>query len=84
MDTLNGYSSIGLDSLFAIVVTLGMIAVSWFLLQEVKWEAWFRHPRSPRARVLQLIIAVVVGHSLARFVLDYWGWTESLKWLFRS
>ncbi|MGG1314795.1 MULTISPECIES: DUF1146 family protein [Cohnella] len=84
MDATNAFYSIGWNGLFSIFVTLGLIAVSWFLLREVRWEQWFRHPQSPRARVLQLIVAVIVGHLLARFVLDYWSWTESLKWLFRS
>ncbi|MBB6670595.1 DUF1146 family protein [Cohnella nanjingensis] len=78
------YSSVGWDGLFSIFVTLGFVAVSWVLLQEVKWDQFIRHPRSPRARLLQLFLAIILGHLLAAFVLDYWNWTTALKWLFLS
>jgi len=78
------YQSLGWDGLFAILVTLGFIAVAWMLLQELKWEKAFRDPRSPRVRLLQLCAAILIGHGLARFMLDYWQWTGSIRWLFHA
>jgi len=78
------YSSAGWNALFSMFVTLGLVVVVWFLFKEIRWDKIFRHPLSPGARLLQLLLAIIVGHLLARFVLDYWNWTSSLKWLFGS
>ncbi|MEK0313628.1 DUF1146 domain-containing protein [Cohnella sp. 56] len=82
MDSI--YYSMGWDSMFSIFITLGFIAVAWVVLQEVKWEQFFRNPRSPRARLAQLIAAIIIGRLLAGFVLDYWNWASSLRHLFDS
>lgn len=82
MDSI--YYSMGWSSLFSIFITLGFIAVSWVVLQEVKWEQFFRHPKGPRARLAQLILAIVLGRLLAGFVLDYWDWAAALRHLFDS
>ncbi|WP_027094293.1 DUF1146 family protein [Cohnella thermotolerans] len=78
------YYSAGWNALFSMFVTLGLIVVVWVLLREIRWDKIFLHPLSPGARLLQLLLAIVIGHQLARFVLDYWNWTASLKWLFGS
>ncbi|MBP2117830.1 DUF1146 family protein [Cohnella lubricantis] len=78
------YYSAGWNGLFSMFVTLGLIAVAWVLFKEVRWDKVFRHPQSPGARLLQLILAIIVGHGAASFVLDYWNWTSSLRWLFGS
>jgi len=76
------YSSAGWNGLFSIFVTLGCIAVAWVILQELKFDKIVRNPRSPRAKMLQLLVAIVLGHSAAKFVLDYWNWAGAVKWLF--
>ncbi|QAY67721.1 DUF1146 family protein [Paenibacillus protaetiae] len=72
-------TSAGMTGLFSIVVTLLAIIFSWMLIQEFKWESLFRNPRSPKARMLQVVLSVIIGYLLARFVLDYWGWSSLLK-----
>lgn len=84
MDGSGGFGSLAWDGLFSIFVTLGFIALAWILLQEVRFDRILRHPLSPRARLLQLMLAVILGHSTARFVLDYWNWAGYVKWLFGS
>ncbi|MGU3471543.1 DUF1146 family protein [Paenibacillus sp. D51F] len=81
MNSNQVWSSLGWNGLFSIVVTIGSILLAWYLLQELKLDTWFKQPRSPRARVLIAVLAVVVGHSFARFILDYWSWTSMLKLL---
>lgn len=76
--------SVGMNGLFSIFVTLGCILLSWNLLQDLKLDALIKHPRSPRARLLQVVFAIVLGHLVARFFLDYWEWAGAMKWLFRS
>jgi uncharacterized integral membrane protein (TIGR02327 family) len=78
------YQVAGWNGLFSIFVTLGCVVVAWIVLQEIKWDKITRDPRGPRARVLQLLISVGLGHIVAHFVLDYWSWVGTLRWLFGS
>ncbi|MFD0673704.1 DUF1146 domain-containing protein [Cohnella sp. GCM10027633] len=82
MDQSDVLATVGWNGIFSIFVTLGCVAVAWFVLHEVNFDRFVKHPRSPRARLLQLLIAIVLGHSAARFVLDYWTWAGTVKWLF--
>mgnify|MGYP000954970154 CR=1 FL=1 len=84
MSTGDLLNQTGWNALFSIFVTLGLIVVSWMVLKEVRWDRLFRHPLSPGARLLQLLLAIAIGHELAGFILDYWNWTSSLKYLFGS
>ncbi|MBW5445915.1 DUF1146 domain-containing protein [Cohnella sp. CFH 77786] len=84
VDNTGGLDSIAWDGLFSIFVTLGCIALAWVLLQEVKFERILRHPASPRARLLRLLIAIGLGQLAAGFLLNYWHWAGSVKWLFPS
>ncbi|XID91133.1 DUF1146 domain-containing protein [Paenibacillaceae bacterium WGS1546] len=76
------YATAGWNGLFSIFVTLGCVVVAWIMLQEVKFDKILRNPRGPKARVLLLLLAVGLGHLIARFVLDYWSWVGMLRWLF--
>ena len=74
---LQNYS--GITGLFSIVIVILSIIIVWVVLQEVKWEAIFKFPRSPKARIFQVIAAIVLGHLLAKFMLEYWGYTVLLR-----
>ncbi|WP_373232179.1 DUF1146 family protein [Cohnella sp.] len=74
----------GWNGLFSIFVTLGCVLLAWIVLQEINFDKFVRHPRTTRARLLQLLIAIALGHLVAAFVLDYWSWVGTLKWLFSS
>ncbi|KQO10965.1 DUF1146 domain-containing protein [Paenibacillus sp. Leaf72] len=79
-DMLNNMqTATGVTGLFSIVVTLVSIVLIWFIMQEIKWEAFFAFPRSPKARMFQAVIAIILGHAFASFILDYWSWTTMLK-----
>lgn len=74
----------GWNGLFSIFVTLGCVVVVWIVLQDINFDKIVRQPRGQRVKVLQLLIAIGLGHLVARFILDYWNWVGTLKWLFRS
>lgn len=69
----------GISGLFAITVELLAILLAWSLVKEVKWEAIFRHPKNARARLCQVLIAIVFGHGLAQFLIQYLDYTNMLR-----
>jgi len=72
----------GWNGLFSIFVTLGCVVIAWIILQDVKWDQFMRDPKGPKARMMHLLLSVGIGSLFARFILDYWNWVGTLKWLF--
>ncbi|MBN3523910.1 DUF1146 family protein [Paenibacillus apiarius] len=75
-------SSVGWSGMAHMLITLVCIALSWWSLQHLKIDLFIRHPQSPQGKMLHLILAIIVGRAVAQFFLDYWGWTQSLRFLF--
>jgi len=69
----------GFQGLYAIVVVLLSIFFVWLLLSEVKWEALLKNPHSPKARLLQIVIAVILGYLFASFLLQYFNFSTMLQ-----
>ncbi|SDX27489.1 DUF1146 family protein [Paenibacillus sp. CF384] len=69
----------GVHALISIVVELFSIAMAWIVLQELKFDTILKRPRSSQARILQIMLAIVLGHGFAGFVLDYWNWSGLLR-----
>jgi len=84
MGASGGFDALAWDGIFSIFVTLGCITLAWVLLREIRFDRIVRHPHSPRARLLQMIMAIALGHLLAQFVLSYWNWAGSIRWFFNS
>ncbi len=75
-------TSVGVNGLTAILVLLACIAISWWSLQNLKLDLVIRHPKSPQGKLLQLLLAIVLGRLVADFVMEYWGYTQMLKYMF--
>ena len=75
-------TSVGVGGLTGIMVSLVCIAISWWALQNLKLDLIIRNPKGPQGKLLQLLLAVVLGRFVAAFVLDYWGYTQMLRYMF--
>lgn len=70
------------NGLISICVSLLCIAVAWWALQNLKLELIIRQPKGPQGRLLHLLLAIIVGHAVSGFVIDYMSWTQMLRHLF--
>jgi len=73
--------STGSQAIAYMVVILASIMLTWWAMQAFRFDVFLREPRSFRARVLQLIVAVVIGYNLARFLMDYTHVASLLRWV---
>ncbi|WP_238651175.1 DUF1146 family protein [Paenibacillus piscarius] len=73
---------IGTSSLISMVVSLVCVALSWWALQNLKLDLVIRYPKSPQGRLLHLLLAIVLGHFVAGFFLDYLGWSGLIGRMF--
>lgn len=72
----------GVSGLVSIVVSLVCITLAWWALQNLKLDLFIRNPRSPQARLLHVLLAVVLGHFVAKFLLDYIIWSQMIRYMF--
>ncbi|AIQ71374.1 DUF1146 family protein [Paenibacillus graminis] len=75
-------SSIGTSGLVSMIVSLFCVAISWWALQNLKLDLVIRYPKSPQGRLLHLLLAIVLGHFVAGFLLDYLGWSGQIRNMF--
>ncbi|QYR22077.1 DUF1146 domain-containing protein [Paenibacillus sp. sptzw28] len=74
-------TSAGLHALVSIIIELCSITLAWYALQGVKLDFIMSRPRNVRGRILQVMLAVILGHLFAGFLIDYWQWSNLLRGL---
>ncbi|AWB47069.1 DUF1146 domain-containing protein [Paenibacillus sp. CAA11] len=75
-------TSIAANGLTSIIVSLVCVVLSWWALQNLKLDLFIRQPKGPQGKLLHLLLAIVLGRFVAAFVMDYWGYTQMLRYLF--
>lgn len=78
----NLVGSLGVTGLISMIVSLVCIGLSWWALQHVKLDLFVRFPKSPQGKLLHLLLAIVLGHFVAKFLLDYLNWSQMIKYMF--
>lgn len=69
----------GFEGIFSIAIIILSIIFVWILLGEVSWEKLLKNYRSAKARMLQVVIAIVIGYLFGNFILQYWGYSTMLQ-----
>ena len=68
-----------MQGILGVLFSLVGIAIAWYALGSVRWEALMRRPADGPARVLRLIIAILLGMQLASFFMNYLNDTMWLR-----
>jgi len=74
--------TLGWTGAVQMLITLLCISIAWWTLQHVKLDLFIRNPQSLQSKMIHLILAILVGRAVAKFFIDYWGWTQALRFLF--
>ncbi|MDF2813928.1 MAG: hypothetical protein K0Q81_128 [Paenibacillus sp.] len=75
-------NSLALSGLTYITIVLISIFVSWWSLQQFRFDLFLKQPKSAPAKVLQILLSIVLGYEVARFVIDYFNWSQLLRGMF--
>ncbi|HBI03493.1 MAG TPA: DUF1146 domain-containing protein [Paenibacillaceae bacterium] len=73
-----------MDGIINIVLSLIFIGLSFWAIQCIRLEVFLKRPQGAQAKTLQVFISIALGHLVATFFSDYFGWTVLLKQLFTS
>lgn len=83
MDASNALNqSIALDSLMNICIVVICIGLSWWGLQQIRFDLFLKRPKSPPAIFLQILLSIALGSAVARFIIEYFNWSSLLKGMF--
>lgn len=74
--------SAGVSGILNIVMVIVCIWASWWALQGFRFDVFLKQPKSPQAKLLTILVSVVLGYNVAKFMMDYFVWSSTLKWLF--
>jgi uncharacterized integral membrane protein (TIGR02327 family) len=66
-------------AIFNLVFLLFGILIAWYALSEVRWDIFLKNPKSRPAAVLRLLIAIMLGYQLSRFMGEYLLATSMLR-----
>ncbi|MEO3947228.1 DUF1146 family protein [Gorillibacterium sp. CAU 1737] len=74
--------SLAVGSLTSLITMLVCIVVAWIALDQVKFDRIIKEPKSFKAGLLRLLLAIVIGYEVGRFFTDYISWSSGLKGFF--
>jgi uncharacterized integral membrane protein (TIGR02327 family) len=75
-------ATVGTSGMVSMIVSLLCVVLSWWALQNLKLDLVIRYPKSPQGRLLHLLLAIVLGHFVAGFLLDYLSWSGQIRYMF--
>ncbi|MFT9849111.1 DUF1146 family protein [Aneurinibacillus sp. REN35] len=65
-----------------ILLSLVFIGLSFWALQAFRFDLFTVNPKGAQAKLLQIFLSIVIGHGIASFFSDYFGWTQMLRQFF--
>lgn len=75
-------ASLEASAVLNIVLSIVFIALSWWALQAFRFDLFVKKVDSAQAKLLQILLSIFIGYGVARFFLEYLGWSLMLRELF--
>ncbi|WP_144560236.1 DUF1146 family protein [Shouchella miscanthi] len=75
-------SDLALEAFIHILLNLLGLVIAWWALQSFRFDLFVKNPKSTQATVLKVLVAITLGHLLARFFIEYAQAVRYLPYLF--
>lgn len=75
-------TSYAIEGVVQILLSIVFIALSWWVLQIVRWDIFLLRPNSPQAKLLVIFLSIIIGSLVAGFFSQYFAWSNLIKYLF--
>ncbi|MCT2535097.1 DUF1146 family protein [Aquibacillus koreensis] len=73
---------LGQDALISMLSHIIFIIITWYAIQSVNFDEWFRKMKVFEARILIIFITIAIGTTVSRFFLEFLSWSQQLIYLF--
>ncbi|RNB82059.1 DUF1146 domain-containing protein [Brevibacillus fluminis] len=74
--------SLATTGLLNIIVSIICIAASWWALQSFRFDLFVKKANSAQSKLLQILLSIVIGSGVARFLMEYLASSLLLRDLF--
>ncbi|MFB4213543.1 DUF1146 family protein [Shouchella sp. JSM 1781072] len=64
-------SELGLEAFIHILSNLLGLVIAWWALQSFRFDLFVKNPKSTQATLLKVLVAIALGHLIARFFIEY-------------
>jgi uncharacterized integral membrane protein (TIGR02327 family) len=72
-----------MDGMINIALSLICIGLSFWALQVFRFDLFISNPKGAQSKLLQIFLSIFIGHGVASFFMDYFGWTQLLQQFFK-
>lgn len=66
----------------SMALSLVGVLMAWVALQSIRWDLFVKDVKAPAFQWLLVLLSLVLGHGVARFVMDYIQWSSLLRLFF--
>lgn len=77
-------ANFGLQAAVDLIIHIVTLIITWWAMQNIKWEAFTRHPKSSRTKILMIFIAIAISYLVAKFFIDYVTWSLNLPQIYNN
>jgi uncharacterized integral membrane protein (TIGR02327 family) len=82
MGLKEGAGGVSYMAIANILIYLLCIALSWWGIQEFRFDVLLKRPQSAPAKMLQILLAIAIGDLVASFFIQYLSLSLGLNQLF--
>lgn len=75
--------AVAMNSVIYILISLICIGLSWWSLQQFRFDLFLKQPKGTPSKVLQILLSLALGSIVGRFLMDYFNWSSLLKDMFK-
>ncbi len=76
------FQSMGYTALIGMISHVFFIVIAWYALQSLRIEGIFKKGKVMESRVLFLLVAIALGHTVSNFFLDILSWSQDMVYFF--
>lgn len=75
-------TNLGVSALVNIILSLTLIAFTWWVLLRVRIEAILKIKEPWFAFIVMVMLSITIGHQLAMFFINYLDWSKLIGQVF--
>ncbi|MBB5149805.1 MULTISPECIES: DUF1146 family protein [Ureibacillus] len=78
----NIYQTIGIQAAIGLFSHILFICIAFYALQSIRLDVVFKKGKTFQIQLMYILLSIVLGYSVSKFVLDFTGLSKQLPFIF--
>ncbi|MEK4253468.1 MULTISPECIES: DUF1146 family protein [Ureibacillus] len=78
----NIYQTIGIQAAIGLISHILFICIAFYALQSIRLDVVFKKGKTFQIQLMYILLSIVLGYSVSKFVLDFTGLSKQLPFIF--